>query len=76
MTIIHAHLIGDKAMIPRDEFEKLLELARQSEEIKLQISNDDIPTFAIMKQAEQSGSFDFWRQEGEDLYSAEDGEPV
>jgi len=30
----------------------------------------------IMQLAEQSGAFDFWKEEGENIYSIEDGEPV
>jgi hypothetical protein len=26
--------------------------------------------------ADQGGSFDFWREEGENIYSAQDGEPL
>jgi hypothetical protein len=48
MTTIHVQCIGDKALLPQSEFERLVE---------------------------QSGAFDFW-QEGEDIYSIEDGEPV
>lgn len=76
MITIHAQFIGDKAMLSRAEFEQLIELARHSEEIKLQISNDDVPTLGIMRLAEQAGSFDFWKQEGQDIYSLEDGEPI
>ena len=36
----------------------------------------DVPTAAIMRLAETGGGFDFWKEEGEDLYLEEDGEPV
>jgi hypothetical protein len=29
-----------------------------------------------MRLAEKGGSFDFWKEAAEDIYSAEDGEPV
>jgi hypothetical protein len=51
------------------------ELAQRYEEITVQMQEDDVPTLGIMRLAEQSGAFDFW-QEGEDIYSIEDGEPV
>ena len=35
-----------------------------------------IPTLAMMRLAEQSGAFDFWREEGEDVYTPSDGEPI
>jgi hypothetical protein len=76
MTMVHAQLIGDKAVLSRDEFEYLVELARRSEHIELQVEEDTCPTAAIMQLAEAGGTFDFWKEEGEDLYSEEDGEPV
>jgi hypothetical protein len=35
-----------------------------------------VPTLGIMRLIEQGGAFDFWKEEGEDIYSATDGEPV
>ena len=37
MTTIHAHLLGDMALVSRHELERLVELARQTEEIDLDI---------------------------------------
>ena len=76
MTTIHVHCIGDKALLPQSEFERLVELAQRYEEITVQRQEDDVPTLGIMRLAEQSGAFDFWQEEGEDIYSIEDGEPV
>ena len=76
MTTIHVQLIGDKALLPHGELERLVELAQRSEEIDLQLHEDDVSTLSLMKLAEQSGAFDFWKEEGEDIYSVEDGEPV
>jgi hypothetical protein len=76
MTIIHAQLFDEGAVLPRDEFERLVELARKSEEVEVHLQEDDAPTQSIMRLAEQGGAFDFWRDEGEDIYSAEDGEPL
>ena len=76
MTTIHVQCIGDKALLPQSEFERLVELAQQYEEITVQIQEDDMPTLGIMRLAEQSGAFDFWQEEGEDIYSIEDGEPM
>jgi len=58
------------------EFECLVELARRSERIELQVEEDDVPTSTIMRLAETGGAFDFWQELGEDLYLEEDGEPV
>jgi hypothetical protein len=76
MTIIHAQLFDDGAVLPRSEFERLVELARKSEEVEVHLQEDDTPTQSIMQLAEQGGAFDFWREEGEDIYSSEDGEPI
>jgi hypothetical protein len=71
MTILHAQLIGDKAVLPRAEFERLVELARRSEEVELQADEEDVPTVGIMRLAEQGGAFD-WLAEEEDLYTVSD----
>jgi len=71
MTILHAQLIGDKAVLPRKEFERLVELARRSEEIALQTETDETPTAGIVKLAEQGGAFE-WLAEEEDLYTVND----
>jgi hypothetical protein len=76
MTIIHAQLFDDGAVLLRSEFERLVELARKSEEVEVQLQEDEAPTQSIMRLAEQGGAFDFWRNEGENIYSAEDGEPI
>ena len=33
------------------------------------MQEDDVPTLGIMRLAEQSGAFNFWQEEGEDIYS-------
>ncbi|MFH1116882.1 MAG: hypothetical protein V1792_23445 [Pseudomonadota bacterium] len=76
MTTIHVQHVGDQALLPRSEFERLLELARQCGEIVIRPSEDDVPTPGIMRLAEAGGAFDFWGEAGEDIYSPEDGEPV
>lgn len=76
MKTIYAQLIGDRALLQRSDFELLVELARRIEDVEVQMQEDDVPTLGIMRLAEQGGAFDFWREEGEDIYSAENGEPV
>ena len=71
MTTIHVQRIGDKALLSQSEFERLLELARKSEEISLQVQDDDLPTLSIMRLAEQSGAFDFWLANGENVSLAD-----
>ncbi len=76
MTTIHIQYIGEKVLVPQNELERLVELAQRYEEITVQRQEDAVPTWDIMRLAEQSGAFDFWKEEGEDIYSSEDGEPV
>jgi hypothetical protein len=76
MTTIHVQLIGDNALLPHDELEKLVELARRSGQIELQLQEEDVSTQSLMQLAEQSGAFDFWKEEGEEIYSLKDGESV
>ncbi len=76
MTTIHIRYIGENVLVPQGELERLVELAQHYEEITVQRQEDDVPTWGIMRLVEQSGAFDFWQEEGEDIYSAEDGEPV
>ena len=74
MATIHIQSIGEKVLLPQSELERLVELHR--EEIVLDSREDDASTGRIMHLVAQSGAFDFWKEEGEDIYSFEDGEPV
>jgi hypothetical protein len=76
MTIIHAQLFDHGALLPRDEFERLVELARKSETVEIQLQEDGTSTQNMMRLAEQGGAFAFWREEDENIYSIEDGEPI
>jgi hypothetical protein len=76
VTTIHAHLIGDQAVVQRQDLERLVELARRSGPVELRLDEEEIPTRAVMRLAEEGGSFDFWREEGEDIYTPQDGEPL
>jgi hypothetical protein len=71
MTTVHAQLVGDQAVLPRAELERLLELARRSEKVELQAREDDLPTTGLMLLAQQGGAFD-WLAEEEDLYTVDD----
>ena len=37
---------------------------------------DDVPTLAIMRLADEGGAFDFWLHPAEDVYSENDGDPA
>ncbi len=76
MTTIHVQQIGDQALLPQSELEQLVELARHREDVAVEVREDDMPTLAVMRLAEQGGAFDFWMDQGEDLYSPQDGEAV
>jgi hypothetical protein len=71
MTTVHAQLIGDQAILPRAELERLLALARRTEEVELQADQDDLPTLGIMLLMQQGGAFD-WLADEEDLYTVDD----
>ena len=76
MTTIHVQCIGDKALLSQSDLAQLVELAQRWEAITVLRQEDDVPTLGIMRLMEQGGAFDFWKEEGEDIYSAADGEPV
>jgi hypothetical protein len=73
---IHARLVGDEAILARADLERLLSLARRAEAVDLQWQEDDWPGWGAMRLAETGGSFDFWREAGEEIYTARDGEPL
>jgi len=76
MTTIQAQLIGENALVARTDFDRLVEIARRSEAINLQMIGGDVLTEDMMRLAEQGGSFEFWNDPGEEVYSLADGEPV
>jgi hypothetical protein len=76
MTIIHAQWIGEQAVLPKQDFERLLELARRSESVDVQVTDDDLSAQAMMRLAESSGAFEFWNAAAEEIYSVQDGEPI
>jgi len=76
MTIIHAQWVGEQAVLPRKDFERLLELARKSEPVDVFTPDDELATQLLMRLVDSAQSFDFWNDQGEDIYSNSDGEPV
>lgn len=76
MATIHIQCIGDKALLSQRDLARLVALAQQAEAITVLRQEDDGPTLGIMRLMEQGGAFDFWKEAGEDIYSAADGEPV
>jgi len=76
MTTIHAQIVGDQAVLPILELERLVAVARKSEQVDLQLREGETSTRDMMSLAVRGGAFDFWLEEGEDIYSRNDGEPV
>lgn len=73
---IQVQTVGEQAVLPRADLEKLIELARRSEPLDIEITEDDLSSAAWMRFIEAGGAFDFWNDEGEDVYTLADGEPV
>ena len=71
MTKIHAQVLGNQVLLPRQEWDHLVSLARQVEEVDVLTQEEELPTVGLMRLAEQSKAF-AWLAEEEDLYSADD----
>jgi hypothetical protein len=76
VTTIQAQLLGENALLPRSDFDRLVEIARRSEQIELEVFGGALSTQDMMRLAEQSGAFDFWNHPEEAIYSLTDGEPI
>jgi hypothetical protein len=76
MTIIHTRWIDGQAVLAKEDFERLLDLARKCEPVDIHPTGDDLSTQAMMRLAETGGAFDFWGASGEEVYSVQDGEPI
>ena len=71
MTTLHPQIVGDKALLPREEFEHVVKLARQTESIEVDVSEDEIPAIGIARLAENGGALD-WLANEPDLYTVSD----
>jgi hypothetical protein len=69
MTTVHAQLVGDGALLPRTQLDRLVELARQAEEVVVCVSEGAAATPDA--HTEQVAALD-WVAGGPDLYTAED----
>lgn len=77
MTTIQAQIVGETALLPRADFERLIEAARRSGAIDVRVFQfDDTATLDFMRLAESGGAFEFWNEPGEDIYSVADGESL
>ena len=70
-TTVHAEIVGSAAVLPRRELEKLVELARRSEHVELELREYEVPPAGIARLAEIAGAF-AWLAEEPDRYSAAD----
>ena len=70
MTTIHARLVGDHVVVPRAEWDSLVELAGRTVQLQVEIADDDLPVAGIMRVTEQGKAFD-WLNDEEDLYTLE-----
>lgn len=75
MATIHIQYIGEKVLVPQNELELLVKLAQRYEEITVQRQEDDMTTEDLMRLSEESGAFDFWNDEGENIYSYPQNKP-
>jgi len=75
VATIHTQWIGNKAILPKEELEQLIKIAKESEEIELR-QTELIQTKEIVELLEKSGTFDFWKEEAENIYTMEDGEAI
>ena len=74
--IIRTYWIDGQAIVPKQDFELLLELARKSEPIDVHTADDELTTQSMMRLVETNGAFEFWNATGEDIYSEKDGGPI
>ncbi|HLY61699.1 MAG TPA: hypothetical protein VKV95_13210 [Terriglobia bacterium] len=75
MATVHAELTDDKAVLRREEFERLVELARRAEPVEVRPEQEN-PDGGLASLAQQGRAFDFWNESGEDIYSTKDGEAI
>lgn len=70
MVKVHAQSVGEeKALVDRTELQRLIEVARQVEEVELVEIQDDLPVEGMMGLLQEGGSFAFLSDPREDVYS-------
>ena len=73
MVKVHAQKVGaEKALVDRGELQRLIDVARQVEEVEVIELHDDLPVEGLMRLVQDGGSFDFLADPREDIYSLED----
>lgn len=73
MVKVHAQQVGpEKALVDRTELQRLIEVARQVEEVELIEVQDDLPAEGLMRLVQEGGSFSFLADPREDVYTLND----
>ncbi len=73
MVRVHAHPVGsEKTLVDRTELQRLIDVARQVEEVELIEVQDDLPVEGLARLAQEGGSFDFLADPREDIYTIDD----
>jgi len=73
MVKVHTQQVGaEKALVDRAELQRLVDVARQVEEVELIEVQDDLPTEGLMQLVGESGSFSFLEDSREDVYTLND----
>ncbi len=73
MVRVHTQPVGaGKALVDRNELERLAEVARKVEEVELVEVHDDLPVEGLMTLVQESGSFGFLADPREDIYTLDD----
>jgi hypothetical protein len=75
MTTVRAELTEERAVIARDDFERLVELARRTEPVEV-LPDQERGEPDMARLAQEGGAFNFWKEVGEDIYSPQDGEAI
>lgn len=76
MTTIHVQRLGDHALLSESELAELVALAQHTTEITVQLQDEVLSPQHLMRLLEAGGAFDFWHDAAEDIYTAQDGEPL
>jgi len=73
MVKVHAQHVGpEKALVDRTELQRLIDVARQVEEVELIEVQDDLPAEGLMRLVQEGGSFSFLADPREDVYTLND----
>lgn len=73
MVKVHAQQVGpEKALVDRGELQRLIDVARQVEEVELIEVQDDLPAEGLMRLVQEGGSFSFLADPRKDIYTLND----